>query len=116
MLGRDGRLVGIVTDRDAYMAAHFTGGPLALVPVSTAMSRVVFTARPDDSIAAAEKLMRTKQVRRLPVVGAAGAVVGMLSIADIARAAPRSDPMHREEIAATIAAIVQPRTHVDTAS
>lgn len=108
VMDAEGKLVGIVTDRDVCMAGYFTGEPLASVPVEHAMSKVVFTVEADRSLAAAEQIMTSKQIRRLPVVRD-GAVVGMVSLGDLARAARRRRGTTTDEVDATFAAIVEPR-------
>ncbi len=108
ILGGDGKLAGIITDRDICMAAYFTGQPLATVPVSEHMSREVFTAKPSQSIESAEELMRSKQIRRLPVRTEAGDLVGMVTLSDLARAAAKR-AVDADAVTATLAAVVQPR-------
>jgi len=106
-----GRPVGVVTDRDICMAACFSNLPLSAMPVGEHMSRKVFSVEPGASVEAAEQLMAEKQVRRLPVVGFEGELVGMITMSDLARAAVES---HRQEVdvrkvAATISRIVKAR-------
>ena len=64
----DGRLVGIITDRDIAMAAYTQGWPLSAIPVSTAMEKEVIACHADDVINRAEAFMRERKVRRLPVL------------------------------------------------
>ena len=113
-----GKLAGIITDRDVCMAAYFTGGPLAAEPVRPHMSTQVFTTTPENRVEAAEELMRSKQVRRLPVVDAARRVVGMVSLSDLARAAAERGRklLDSSEVIATLAAIVQPRARLVAAA
>jgi CBS domain-containing protein len=113
-----GKLTGIITDRDVCMAAYFTGGPLAAEPVRAHMSTQVFTATPEDRVEAAEELMQSKQIRRLPVVDVAGQLVGMVSLSDLARAAATrgSKLLDSSEVIATLAAIVQPRARLVAAA
>lgn len=79
-----GRLRGVITDRD--IVTRCVAGDLD--PDETAireiMSRGVTTCRPDDDADDALRIMSAGQIRRLPVVGG-GRVVGMLSLADLAR-------------------------------
>ncbi len=105
------KLVGIVTDRDICMAAYFTGKPLEVERVGLHMSTQVYTAAPADPVEAAEQLMRSKQVHRLPVVDATGEVIGMVSLNDLARAAAERgrSAIDSSEIVATLAAIARPR-------
>jgi CBS domain-containing protein len=77
-------LRGVVTDRDACMAAYTRGVPLAQIRVDTVMSTDVASVREDDTLARAHDLMRARQVRRLPVLDSRGRVVGVLSLNDVA--------------------------------
>jgi len=78
-----GKLAGIVTDRDVCMSSFTRGQPLHEIPVSDAMSKSVFTISPKATVEAAATLFRERLVRRAPVVDANGALVGVLSIADL---------------------------------
>ena len=81
----DGRLVGIVTDRDIVIRAVAAGKDARTCRVSEVMSADPITVGPDDDLAEAEKVMTDRQVRRLPVVRD-GVLVGILVTAQIARA------------------------------
>ena len=50
------------------------------------MTKVLITARPDQSLREAAKLMHSKRVRRLPIVDANQNLVGILTHSDIIRA------------------------------
>lgn len=80
----DGRLTGIVTDRDIVLRCVADGGRPSETSVREIMSRSPVTAAPEDDIARASELMSTAQVRRLPVVKG-GRLVGMLALGDLAR-------------------------------
>lgn len=80
----DGKLAGVITDRDICMAAYTQGRPLAEILVNSAMAVDVITATPSLDIAAVEKLMADQRVRRLPVVDADRRPIGMVSINDLA--------------------------------
>jgi len=67
------------------MAAYLRGILLMDAAVSTTMTKPVFSCAPEDDVQDAEKLMREKQLRRIPIVAAHGRVAGIISIADIAR-------------------------------
>lgn len=79
-----GCLVGVVTDRDICMAAHFQGGPLYALKVHEAMSRSVLTCKPQDTVADAEAFMRSNRVYEVPIIDEANHVVGVLSLGDLA--------------------------------
>jgi signal-transduction protein with cAMP-binding, CBS, and nucleotidyltransferase domain len=93
-------VVGIVTDRDVCMATYTTGRAPQSIRVADAMSDQVFCCQAEDSLEAAEILMREKQIRRLPVVDDQSRPVGVLSLNDVARVAEerRREPIDREVI------------------
>ena len=79
-------VAGVITDRDICMAAYTKGLPIEAIPVSTAMSKTIYSCFAEDAIESAEEVMRHHQVRRLPVVDKKLKLVGMLSLNDIALA------------------------------
>lgn len=109
----DGFPIAVVTDRDLCMAAYLEGKRLGDIPLRSAMSRQIFVCRPNDTLSAAERLMAKHQVRRLPVVGADGLLVGMLSMNDIVLARSRLSSTAQgaspSEVTDTLAAISQHR-------
>jgi signal-transduction protein with cAMP-binding, CBS, and nucleotidyltransferase domain len=101
-------LVGIVTDRDICMATWSRALAPNAILVSQVMSHGVVSCGPRDSITRAESIMRENQIRRLPVVDDGGRIVGILSLADIARATNPSKPtsdLSSEQLAETLAGI-----------
>ncbi len=108
-----GRAIGIVTDRDVCLTALRTEQPLFILAVQAAMHGRLFTCRDDDPVAVAEETMALHQVRRLPVVDAAGRLVGMLSLDDIAREACREEgllapPVSCAAVGRTLGQITRP--------
>lgn len=97
--GRGGP-VGVITDRDICMCALFKGRPLSQLTVSEAISdqQQVYVCQEDDSLAQAEELMSSARVRRLPVIDGSGALVGVISLADLAREASRQQDLSDREI------------------
>jgi CBS domain-containing protein len=79
------RVVGMITDRDICMATWSRNLAPSAIVVSDAMSRGLVYCGPTDSIEAAEGIMRSRKVRRLPVLDSDGKLVGILSVTDIAR-------------------------------
>lgn len=112
----DGRLAGVVTDRDIAMAAYTQGKQLWAIPVGTAMSHKVVACHANDGISQAEALMRDNRVRRLPVVDQNERLVGILSLNDLAREAQRGTAagkraeVSEEGVSKTLASVCQPRT------
>lgn len=82
--GQDGRLAGVVTDRDIVTRCLAAGQDPSRVPVEDIMTRELETLSPQEEGEAALARMAGCQVRRLPVVEE-GKVVGVLSLADLAR-------------------------------
>jgi CBS-domain-containing membrane protein len=113
VLDDDGRCVGIVTDRDVCMAAYTQGVALRESLVASAMTHDVTLCSPESSIKQVEALMAAKQIRRIPVVDAGAVVVGIVSLADLARYS-QSSPLHIPSVPGlvrTLATIVQPRAN-----
>ena len=82
----EGRLRGMITDRDIVtrcVAADMEPGDTRIREI---MSRGIATCRADEEITDALRTMGAEQVRRLPVTRE-GKVVGMVSLADLARSA-----------------------------
>ena len=79
----DGKLIGIVTDRDIVVRS-IAAGKDASSPVGDALTTEIYSVRPDDFVFEAVRLMGDKQVRRVPVVDEAGALAGIIAMADVA--------------------------------
>lgn len=114
VLDAEGKLAGVITDRDLCMAAYTRGAPLWQITVGDVMTKSVAVVRQDDRLGMAEALMRSKRVRRLPVVDAKEKLVGLLSLNDVARAAQhqrgrRVPDVAGEEVVSTLGAICEPR-------
>jgi CBS domain-containing protein len=96
LVGSPERPEGILTDRDIILRVVVEGRDLADLRVRDAMSSTLFTCRADDPVEAVAKEMEEHQVRRLPVVGDDGAVVGIVVRSDLVRAiADEPEPASR---------------------
>lgn len=82
-VGKNDRLVGMVTDRDIACRALGNGKDLSKLTVSHVMSKPIIYCRAGDNLERAAKLMEKKSVRRLPVIDENKRMVGMLSLGDI---------------------------------
>ena len=80
----DGRLRGIVTDRDLVLRCLAPGEDPRRLPVGDIMTRSCAWVSPGAELSEAAAVMAAAQVRRLPVVDN-HKVVGMLSLGDLAR-------------------------------
>ncbi|MEV5333159.1 CBS domain-containing protein [Streptomyces werraensis] len=79
----DGRLRGLVTDRDLVVRSVAEGVDPEETTVARACSEDLVTVRPDDELDLAVRLMREHAVRRVPVVDGEHPV-GVLSLGDVA--------------------------------
>lgn len=75
--------VGILTDRDIVVGVIAKGVAPDAVTVGDTMTRDLLTIREDSSLEFALREMRRYGVRRVPVVGSLGELVGVLSINDV---------------------------------
>ena len=81
----NGRVVGLVTDRDIVLRVVAEGRSFD-APVSEAMSDgEVLSVKEDDILADATAKMANHQVRRLVVLNDAGNLTGILSLGDVAK-------------------------------
>ena len=112
VLDEGGHTVAMITDRDTCMAAYTRGKPLRDLNVYGAASARVHTVRADEPIEAAVTLMVTHRVRRLPVLDLGGNLVGVISLADLARHSKRptvpGEPLGYPQIAAAVAEVYRP--------
>ncbi len=74
--------VGIVTDRDIVIEVLAEKVETTALGVKDVMGAELVTARDTDSIADTIKRMRTKGVRRMPVINADGALIGIFTLDD----------------------------------
>jgi CBS domain-containing protein len=75
--------VGILTDRDVVVGVVAKRVAPDQITVGDAMTRELLTVRDSDGVEFALREMRRCGVRRAPVVGARGELVGVLSIDDV---------------------------------
>src|SRR5258705_12217716 len=80
----NGRLVGMIPDRDIAVRAVAEGRDPKEVPVSEAMSRDICFCYEDETVESAAKLMEEKQIRRLPIFDRSERAIGMVSLGDLA--------------------------------
>jgi CBS domain-containing protein len=85
--GDDGRLSGIITDRDIVLKCVATGGDPGTVTAKDLCQGKPFTIDADASTGQVLQVMEEHRVRRLPVIDNQQ-MVGMISEADLARNLP----------------------------
>jgi CBS domain-containing protein len=81
--GAQGRIASVVHHKEVAKAGGVSAGDL--------MTHPAVTVRPDDSAEHAARLMYSLQVKRLPVVDAAGRLIGIVSRADVLSVFDRPD-------------------------
>jgi CBS domain-containing protein len=79
----DGKVIGMITDRDICMAVATKNRTMSDVVVSEVFTGNLYACTPDDDIPDALRIMRAERVRRLPVINAFGMLEGILSLNDI---------------------------------
>jgi CBS domain-containing protein len=114
----DGRLVGVVTDRDMYIALATRDRLASQINVGEVARTQVFTCEPDDDVHAALATMKQHRIRRLPVEGFGHTVIGIVSMNDILLAAGARKAVRNEDVVDTFQAICahhHPTPHVTAA-
>ncbi len=84
-VGENDRLIGMVTDRDIVVRAVASDRGGGTTSVREVMSEGVYYCMEDASLDEAARLMAEHKVRRMPVVNRDKRLVGVLSLADLAR-------------------------------
>jgi CBS domain-containing protein len=114
----DSKLVGVVTDRDMYIALATRNQLASQMTVGDVARTPVFTCGPDDDVESALATMRQHRVRRLPVEGFGGSIAGIVSMNDIVLAAGARKPVRNEAVVETLQGICahhHPAPHITAA-
>lgn len=90
VVDHEGKLTGVVTDRDMYIALATRNRLASELTVGEVAQPHPFTCGSDDDVETALESMREHHVRRLPVEGFGGTVAGVVSMNDILLAAGRT--------------------------
>ena len=97
----EGRVTGVITDRDICIAVATRGRTADRIAVRDVASEHAHTCLAEDAAAAALQAMKLHRVRRLPVVDREGHIRGILSLNDIVTHAGAASP---KEVVSTDAA------------
>jgi CBS domain-containing protein len=102
----DGKLVGIITDRDICIALGTRNCAATDVTVRDVGSRAVLTCGPENDLLEAMDIMQTAQVRRVPVVDRHGTLHGIVTLNDLIHgiARKRGETLY-DEVIDTVKAI-----------
>ena len=79
-----GRMDGILSERDIVRVLSERGASVLDEPVSAVMTKKVVSCRQSDTVSALMEMMTTGKFRHLPVVED-GKVVGLISIGDVVK-------------------------------
>ena len=109
VVNSEGRVTGVITDRDICIALATRGGSADRIAVREVAQGHAYTCLPEDDATAALQTMKAHKVRRLPVVDAEGHVRGILSLNDVVTHAGAATPT---EVASTLASICEHRRPV----
>jgi len=114
------KVVGMITDRDICMAAYTQELPLSEIEVGSVMAKTLYSCRTTDSITAALKVLEQDRIHRLLVLDQDDTLMGLLSLADIAREAKRehggtTNEVSDAEVGQVVEAISAPRSPGDVA-
>ena len=85
VLNEDGKMVGIITERDFLRNVSSAGKDWAEVVIDDVMTKDLVTADQDDNLKEVMAKMSENRIRHIPVMNA-GEVAGLLSLVDIVRA------------------------------
>jgi len=80
----EGRLVGIISERDIVRALSENGASALTLPARRLMTREVTTCAPEDPLVELMGVMTNQRIRHLPVV-VGGALLGIVSIGDVVK-------------------------------
>ena len=89
----DGRVLGIMSERDVIYCLRSDGAAMLDWPVERIMTAPAITVEPDKQVLSALSLMTQRRIRHLPVVEN-GRIVGLVSIGDLVKY--RMDKIERE--------------------
>jgi CBS domain-containing protein len=101
----DGKLIGVVTDRDMFIALATRNTLASQLTVGEVVQMPVYTCGPDDDVHTALATMKQHHIRRLPVEGFGGRVLGIISMNDILLAAGPRKPVRQDEVVDAFQAI-----------
>jgi len=109
VIGDNGVLVGMITDRDIAIRIVARGRDARYAIVADCMTEHVFACYANESVAECMRQMARQQVRRMPIVDEHGRPVGIIAQGDLARHAGNHPVAHeRRGLAEVVSAVSQP--------
>ncbi|MCI0659553.1 MAG: CBS domain-containing protein [Acidobacteria bacterium] len=98
VVNEEGKVVGMITDRDISIALATKGRLASEIPVSEVITGKAYSCELDEDIKSALKTMRHERVRRLPVINDDGRLQGILCMNDVILRAEEARGKHVPEI------------------
>ncbi|AEF42853.1 CBS domain-containing protein [Hoyosella subflava] len=98
----DGRVIGIVSERDVVRKLHRSGAAVLKAPVSAIMTTDVVSCVPTDHVDSLAEIMTERRVRHMPVV-VDGRLTGIVSIGDVVKSRISELESDREQLETYIA-------------
>lgn len=109
VVDREGRLVGMITDRDIAMRLVARGVDIRRAFVDDCMTDEAFACHVDDTLEGCMRTMSRHQIRRVPIVDDRDRVVGIVSQCDLAQHAGRHPGRgERRAMADVLCAVSEP--------
>ena len=99
------QVAGMITDRDIAIAASFRNQKTSEISIGEVIGNRVFTCKENEDAEDVLKKMRRAKVKRIPVTDENGALVGIISIADLILKAPKL----KKKTYSALKSIVKPR-------
>jgi len=100
---KEGKMCGVISERDIVIAIARSGAPILDKAVGDFMTTGVYTCKAEDTIKQVMEVMTSRRIRHLPVVGAGGTIVGMISIGDVVKERMSETEAEAEALKAYIA-------------
>lgn len=120
VMDRDGQVLGMLTDRDICIGVATRARPAWQIAAGEVISGQVYRCHPDDALGVALAVMAEHQVRRLPVIGDRGTIVGVLSVNDVIAQAQNvrtgGSQVAYQDVVSLLKRICAPRRPHETAS
>jgi len=117
VLDEEGKVFGVVTDRDLFLALGTRNRLAGDIQVAEIPPTTAFVCKPDDEIHVALQTMARHKIRRLPVVNKEGRLEGILSMDDVVvhaspRTSGRTPELTHDEVMSALKKIYEPRSPV----
>lgn len=101
----DGKLCGVVTDRDLFIALGTRNKRPTDLTVGAVAGPNIWTCGPEDDVHSALGLMKEHRIRRVPVVGLGGILLGIVSMNDILLTAGPRKAVRNDEVIDVLQAV-----------